>query len=594
MKISFKRMSFCIALCFAFAACTDKDIKITDPDGDGDGEKPVISFTITPIEKLNQGTSVINSHADVTSRSSLKMDFRSYVNLGQGALGVSSPHYPRVKKLANGNYIMFYHNNQIGASCYYSISQNLKAWSAKGKILSNYAIIDSDNEANERRFSNCDALVLSNGDIIAVASYRANVKYREKPLDAGIVMMRSTDNGLRWSTPVEIYRGVNWEPSLLELPSGEIHCYFTDSSRTNEESNDTGTALVISKNNGQTWTPSFGSNPYYVIRTKHMKNGKTLFNNQMPVVIKLNGSNELAAAVEANIGSYNISLAYSGEDGEWDKLSVTQEGPVDRNDSAFEGCAPYIVQFPSGETVLSYNKSSTYYMKMGDARARNFGEAYAPFSGKGYWGTLERIDNHQLIGAMPNTNEGVVMLGKFVLNHDIEATPRSVSVDGGNAEWANTDHALFVGEKSQAQATLRCSFDDNNVYFLVEVLDNVLSKDDYATIHLSPVSTNTLSDKSCRIRVSLEGLKGVFTYKTDWTNTNLDVTASAKFKGDVANVSDQDHGYIVEVAVPRSKLNIESGQIRVNFSIYDKQGGLDAISNVSSTSTANWVYVKGL
>ena len=89
-----------------------------------------------------------------------------------------------------------------------------------------------------------------------------------------------------------------------------------------------------------------------------------LFNDQMPVVIKLNGSNELAAAVEANIGKYNISFAYSGEDGKWDQLSATQEGPVDRNDLAFEGSAPYLIQFPSGETVLSYNTSSTYFMKM--------------------------------------------------------------------------------------------------------------------------------------------------------------------------------------------------------------------------------------
>lgn len=593
MKIFFKTATLLAAICCGITACSNKDNGI-DTEGDGKGTTQETLLTITPIEKLNQGNSIVNSHADVTSHSSLKMNFRSYIDLGQGALGVSSPNYVRIKKLANGNYIMFYHNNQIGASCYYSTSQNLKAWIAKGKLLSNYAIIDSDNKANERRFSNCDALVLSNGDIIAVASYRANINYKEKPLDAGIVMLRSTDNGISWSTPVEIYRGVNWEPSLLELPSGEIQCYFTESSRTNTEGTDTGTAMIVSKNKGATWTPSFGSNPYYVIRTKHMKDGKTLFNDQMPVVIKLNGSNELAAAVEANIGGYNISFAYSGEDGEWDQLNVNQEGPVDRNDFAFEGSAPYLVQFPSGETVLSYNKSSTYFMKMGDAKARDFGEAYAPFSGNGYWGTLERIDNHQLIGAMPNTSDGVIMLSQFILNHDIVATRRSVKVDGDNSEWANTDHALFVGEKSQAQATLRCSFDDENVYFLVEVLDNVISKDDYATIYLSPVSNNMLTEKSCRIRVSHEGLKGVYTYKTDWTNADLNVSVNAKYKGTISNIYDQDYGYITEISVPRSKLNIESGEIRVNFSIFDKQGGLDAISNASSTNTANWISIKGL
>lgn len=590
MKKLFKLILYA-AFCFIYVACgNEKPDSIVDEDV----KKPEVTFSITPIENLNQGQTEINSHAQVISHSSLKMNFRSYIDLGQSALGVSNPNYPRIKKMANGSFIMFYHNNQIGASCNYAISQNLKMWISKGKLLTNYAIVDGNNEANERRFSTCDALVLTNGDIIAVASYRANVGYKEKPLDAGIVMLRSKDNGISWSTPIEIYRGVNWEPSLLQLPTGEIQCYFTDSSRTLYEGTDTGTAMIVSNDLGVTWAPSFGNNPYYVIRTKHTKDGKTYFNDQMPVAIKLNGTNELAAAVEANIGQYYISLAYSGDDGKWDQLTVTQEGPVDKNDFAFEGSAPYIVQFPSGETILSYNKSSTFFMKMGDAKARNFGEAYSPFTGKGYWGSMERIDAHQLIGVMPNTSSGVVMLSKFILNHDITATNRKITVDGDNSEWKNTDQALFVGEKSQAQATLRCSFDENNVYFLIETLDDVLSVDDYSCIYVSPLSSSALSEKSCKIKVSHQGLKGTYNFKTDWVVADFSVLANAKYKGEVANIYDKDYGYVVEVAVPRSKLNIESGKVRVNLSLYDKDGGLDAVSNLSSTNTANWIVVSGL
>ena len=57
-------------------------------DGGGTGnkgdkeesEQPFVAH-ITPIDKLNQGVSVINSHADVTSHSSLKMNFRTYSQL---------------------------------------------------------------------------------------------------------------------------------------------------------------------------------------------------------------------------------------------------------------------------------------------------------------------------------------------------------------------------------------------------------------------------------------------------------------------------------------------------------------------------------
>ena len=369
-------------------------------DGGGTGnkgdkeesEQPFVAH-ITPIDKLNQGVSVINSHADVTSHSSLKMNFRTYSQLGESVLKSAKPNYVRVKKLANDGYIMFYHNNQIGVSCSYATSTDFKTWSYKGKLFANYSIIDSKGEKNDRRYSNCDGLVLSNGDILTVASYRANNGYRDLPKDAGIEMRRSTDNGVTWSEPVSVYQGVNWEPYLLELSSGEIHCYFTDSSRTGIEGKDTGTAMVISRDGGQTWTPSFGSIPYYVIRMKWEQDGKTYFNHQMPSVIQLKGSNELAAAVETNNrGTYYISLAYSGEDGEWDHLDADQEGPADSDNLSFLGSAPYLSQFPSGETVLSYNKSSTFYMKMGDAKARNFGSAYSPFSGKGYWGTLNLVN----------------------------------------------------------------------------------------------------------------------------------------------------------------------------------------------------------
>ena len=105
---------------------------------------------------------------------------------------------------------MFYHNNQIGASCSYATSMDFKTWSYKGKVFTNYSITDSKGEKNDRRYSNCDGLVLSNGDILTVASYRANNGYRDLPKDAGIEMRRSTDNGVTWSEPVSVYQGVNW------------------------------------------------------------------------------------------------------------------------------------------------------------------------------------------------------------------------------------------------------------------------------------------------------------------------------------------------------------------------------------------------
>ncbi|MBW8684710.1 hypothetical protein [Chitinophaga rhizophila] len=595
MNVTTKQIMTCILLTAVYStlwACK----KNTNPENEITPERLMAQeLQITPIQELNQGITTINSHAASTARSSLKMNYRSYVSLGQSSLGATTPNYPRVKKLANGSYILFFHNNQIGASVRYSTSPDAKTWTPRNEIFKSYPITDQDGMANERRFSNGDALVLSNGHILAVASYRANAGFLKKPLDAGIALRRSTDNGVTWSDPIAIYQGINWEPYLLQLPSGEIHCYFTDSDRTGTVGTDTGTGMVVSNDNGSTWTPAFGSDPYYVLRTRYEKNGTTFFNNQMPSVIKLNNRNELAAAIEANTGiDYYISFAYSGTDGAWTHLTVNQEGPEDRNDKAFLGSAPYIRQFPSGETVLSYNRASGFHMKMGDTSARHFGDNYTPLTG-GFWGSLELENSHQVIGVFPNPSSGVIKLAKFVLNHRVNATVRTVQVDGNSSEWTNTDEALFVGEKSQAQATLRVAVNRDSIYFLIEVLDDNIAAEDFATLLISPVTTNDqLTNGARRFMVSHNGLRSTNGYNAGWVAGNPQSNVRASFQGTISQSNDTDRGYTVEIAIPRSKLVIQAGKVLVNFSITDNAGGEDAIFNTSSTSTAKWIEVSGL
>ena len=563
----------------------------TEKPKDDESQEPVLC-SITPIGELNQGTPIINSHTDVTKRSSLMMNYRMFVTMES-----SYPRYPRIKKMKNGDYILFYHNgsanNNIGRRCVYALSKDMKTWINKGEIFNSYDIIDSKGNKNIHCYANCDGLVLSNGDILAVASCRANSGYRDLPEDAGIELRRSTDNGVTWSEPVKIYQGVNWEPFLLELPTGELHCYFTDSSRTGLEGHgtDTGTAMVVSTDGGKTWRPDFSSSPYYVLRMRWEKNGIVGYNHQMPSVVRLNDNKGLAAAVETNNSGYHISLCYSDKD-KWEYLAADQEGPVDSNNCVFSGMGPYLGQFPSGETVLSYESSSKYTLKIGDTTARNFGNAYQPFSG-GYWGSFCIIDSHTLVGTNIKAKEGPVQMAQFVLNHRIDAVKRKVTVDGNNKEWANTDHALFVGSQSQAQGTLRCSYDDDNIYFLLEVLDRNLLASDYASLYISPVSNNKLSKGACCIQITMNGLKNCEIYDVSWKEAQLD----AQVKTYVCNETNErlidDYGYIAEIAIPRSKLTITSGQVLVNFSI-TKRNSVDAICDVASTSTARWIPVTGL
>lgn len=569
----------------------------TEKPEDDESQKPVVC-SITPIGELNQGTTIINSHADVTKRSSLMMNYRMYVTPSNTEIGATYPHYTRIKKMKNGNYILFYHNGwsggNIGRSCDYAISTDMKRWEHKGKIFKDYNIVDSDGNNNIHCYANPDGLVLSNGDILAVASYRANSNYLNLSKDAGVELRRSRDNGITWSDPIQIYQGITWEPYLLELPSGELHCYFTDSNRTGQEGRgtDTGTAMVVSTDGGETWKPDFGSLPYYVMRMRWEQNGIVGYNHQMPSVICLNEGKGLAAALETNyLGSYYVSLCYSDEN-DWEHLTPDEAGPIDSDSRKYSGMAPYIDQFPSGETVLFYNSSNKYCLRIGDATARNFGDVYQPFGG-GYWGSLQVMDSHLMVGTIPKAKEGPVQMATFVLNHRIDAVQRKVTVDGNNEEWAKMDHALFVGGTSQAQGTLRCSFDNDNIYFLVEVLDRNLLVDDYATIYISPGNNSNLAEGAHRIRVSMKGLKSSDTYNNKWNIKELGVQVKTFVCDEINKVRLDDYGYIAEISIPRSSLIVSSGQLLVNFSITDKNVE-EAICTPSSTSTARWIPIVGL
>ena len=85
MKNTFFMLFFSIAI--SFIACggsgeNDENLLAgngnTEKPKEDESQEPVVC-SITPIGELNQGTPIINSHADVTKRSSLMMNYRMLV-----------------------------------------------------------------------------------------------------------------------------------------------------------------------------------------------------------------------------------------------------------------------------------------------------------------------------------------------------------------------------------------------------------------------------------------------------------------------------------------------------------------------------------
>lgn len=595
-------------------------------EGPDDGGKQIPSestkLTLTPFEKLNASADAVNSHKDDWAQSVLTLNYRSIVNVGASVLGTSSPSYSRIVKLADGSYILTAHDSYSGgngSTVYWATSQDLVHWTPQGKLFASRSVVNARGQEATRLYTNGFGKVLSNGDVLMFASFRTTGtysfwKWRD---DQGIEMRRSTDNGKTWSEPYEVYRGPNWEAIMLEDGDGELELYFSES-RPWISGSHSGTSMVRSTDGGRTWLPGLGKEPYRVIRHTwyDAHQDKWLFTDQMPGLIILNDSKCKAGVFESAHdypvgGSVNfcISFAWSPEDGNWNYIEGEEKdgtgldvktakvGPVDRKIDVWNGSAPSLLQFPSGETVVSYGQDWYQWLRIGDSRARNFGDAGKYLPAKGSWSSILLDGTHELITHMRNSTDGKnvgVILCKLALNHRIAASSHKVVIDGGNSDWVNADDALFAGSKCQAQATLRCAADADNIYFLVECRDENVSKDDYVQVFIAPSDAAKLNVQTLRVKVGLNGLRNQGVYAGNWIEKDLGANAVVRYDATLSDASDVDNGWLVEISVPRSSVKVVDGKVKVNLALFDMEGGEDAIVSTGEKNPQKWITVTGL
>lgn len=458
--------------------------------------------------------------------------------------------YPRIKRLKNGQLMMTFMNHRFGWEPYVALSDD------DGATWHHVQRLQEQKEGTSTAGE--DTFVYVNPDFVELADGRIMLAYQ-----------------------------CRWKKGYNDLPHTNENCFIE---------------IMFSSDNGLTWKPDFGQPAYTVVRHSWLnEQGAKRWTDQMPNTIELNNSRQLVTVTEskpdATAGdNFQISFAYSDETGDYPQLTGEMEGPAERSIDIWKGAAPTLIQFPSGETVVSYGESSRLTLRMGDANAKNWGEPEKVLTNaRGSWGALEKDTPHSLLAVMPGNSHGMIALARFYLNHAITATARTANADGDNKEWANTDHAVFVGSKSAAQATLRCSADKDNIYFLVEVLDDNISGDDYINILLCPeTATGNITSEARRIKVAPYGLRSTDQYAGGWHEIPMNVKVGTAFDGTIAKAEDTDHGYLVEVAVPRSELKIVNGEILVNLVMFDSQAGEEAIAPTTTNSLAKWIPVRCL
>lgn len=587
------------------------------------GEKPeeIVQYTervaldLTPFSALNAGEQAELSHAGCWEKSVLVKQYRYSGFVNKNIVTTDDAHYPRLARLGNGSWILSCHGATNGNTVYYATSPDLRQWENRGILFGPRTVKTSQGATANRIYTNGQLLPLRNGDVLAIASYRISPGYSlvESQPDHGIAMKRSSDFGKTWSEESEIYHGTNWEGQLLELENGQLQCYFSES-RPWISGGHSGTGMILSDDGGKTWSPDRVGNPRTVVRESyvHYENGKTLYTDQMPAVIKLVGSPGYAGAFEArrsNSSAYGISLAWSPDglwpelvdsDGSYPVVTAGKCGPAERHSYAWTGTAPTMMQFPSGETVVGYSAmyQGAYHLmyRMGDATAHNFGDPHPALDHQGSWGAVRLAGTHEMIAVNRDSqNSGNVGVSYvlYALNHNIGASSHSVRVDGENRDWPATDEALFVGSRHDAQASLRCSCDSENLYFLIEIIDEEFSSGDTVNLMLAPVGSGFLHGNCISVKASCMGVEPACRYpEREWVVAK-DIASKgfSAFDGTPDDDSDIDNGWLCEISIPVEKVPFFEDEILVNLSLAKSQtGSSDSLADTSDPGS--WFRIK--
>lgn len=381
--------------------------------------------------------------------------------------------YSRMIQLQDGRLMAVCESNGIDIS----FSDDLgNTWSSPVKIVTN-----SNNTPN------CvpDLIQLTDGTII--------VAYNPRPAEPytvdrkfGIRCKRSTDNGRTWSDEIFIYDAQHtfadgcWEPSMLELPSGELQVYFADEGPYTS-SGEQQISMCRSYDGGQTW----GNTNRISFRAG--------YRDGMPSPVLLNDKETIVVAIEDNgwpgYNDFFPTTVRCSLEKNWVRYCVT--GDSENRDQTLDlsfcplakGGAPYLRVLPWGETVLSwqskYNHGSTNTMftAVGNEQARGFKAMSCPFvtseTDQALWNSVAVIDTG-IVVAVGGVNGRVEMIKGYPTRLLLAPYGHPV-IDG----MATTDEGymrpnasqIMLGTQTGIQSSADFAHDEDSLYFIAQIAD---------------------------------------------------------------------------------------------------------------------------
>lgn len=509
--------------------------------------------------------------------------------------------YARLIELQDGRLMACCENGGIKVS--YSHNKG-KTWSSPTLIAPNADLVP-----------NCvpDLIQLTDGTIIVGYNPRPSKPYTEDRR-FGIRLRRSTNNGKTWSNEIFVYdadytfENGCWEPSFLELPSGELQLYFADESpymTTGEQQ----ISLCRSFDGGLTW-----SEPQCVSYRSGYRDG-------MPVPVLLSDKKTIVVAIEDNgwsgVGDFvpttvRVPLAHNWKNDFYVNGSSSQR---DRSVNhtycpVAKGGAPYLRVLPSGETVLSHQ--STYgegdnmkmYVYVGNKQAKDFKAMSKPFqqgTTKGcWWNSLAVIDTGIVVAVGGLDGKIVMMKGypmkRFMAPYASQLTDGHLTAD--DTYYSSNARQVPMGNETGTFSYADFAYDSDMLYMTCLVYrSKARSEEPYPdgiNFYMESRGASTDIPMSSAYRFNILP-NGTFTVSrgngTDWRQVSMPTVQVASFV--------TSSNYRIEMGIPWTAIGLSAAPVGQNFSINleiltgnDTQQLVERIPDASPLKPATWVLLK--
>lgn len=399
-----------------------------------------------------------------------------------------SGNYARMIELQDGRLLAV---SEGGGGIQVSYSTNKgRSWSSPERIVAS---------PSQVFYAVPDVIQLADGTIIIGFNPRPQEPYSSDRL-FGIRSMRSTDNGATWGEVTYVYDAKEtfsdgcWEPAFLELPSGEVQCYFANEGEYTSSSEQC-ISMCRSFDKGQSW-----SEPVKVCFRAGSRDG-------MPVPLLLKDQSEIVVIIEDNgwpgRGNFAATTVRTTLEDNWTSGYVDANSPM--RDMIFEtvppvgevSAAPYIRMLPWGETIASFqgNKGRSgvtdlqyfdMFVYVGDERARNFKAGSTPFAlgldQHSIWNSVSVIEDSVVVAVgsigNPNKSNHVNIMKGYPKRRAVAAYCNTIEVDaarGANETWttASADQ-LMMGHVTGNRTTADFAWDNEYLYMTARVVDRNL------------------------------------------------------------------------------------------------------------------------